>query len=140
MNQYPGGEKHDDGYKAREGKIQMELLPVEALEFVAMVATQGAKRVAPRNWEKGMKWSYPFGAILRHLFAYWRGEDIDPKHGLPHLAHAGFWILALLDFFIKGRGEDDRPIGNMKSYKYFQQYFVNAMNNERKEDERENEK
>ena len=127
---FPGQHKKNDGYKAHEGKIQLELLPVEALEFVAMVATQGAKRVAARNWEQGMKWSYPFGALLRHLFAYWRGEDIDPKHGLPHLAHAGFWVLALLDFFIKGRGEDDRPKMSNKHYNQFVRYFLEKMNNE----------
>ncbi len=99
----------DGGYKNHEGKVRLDLLPVEALELVGMVATQGARRVGDRNWEKGMKWSYPYAAILRHLFAYWRGEDIDPKHGLPHLAHAAFWVLALLDYQLKGNGTDDRP-------------------------------
>jgi len=131
MNEmFPGQHKGNDGYKDKEGKIQLSLLPVEALEFIAMVSTQGAKRVAPRNWERGMNWSEVFDALLRHLFAYWRGEDIDPKHGLPHLAHAGFWLLALLDFFIKGRGVDDRPKLNNKHYNQFVRYFSEKMNNE----------
>lgn len=128
-----GAEKpKEEAYKDTEGKIQLELLPFEALEMVAMVATQGAKRVAARNWEKGMPWGQAFGAAMRHMIAFWNGEDIDRTHKLPHLAHAAWWILCLLWYWIMGKGTDDRPKADNKHWWSFKAYFLPAMNEEKK--------
>ena len=67
------------GYKDDHDKIRMELIPPELLEAVGDILTFGAKKYADRNWEYGMKWSRPFGALMRHMWAWWRGEDKDPE-------------------------------------------------------------
>lgn len=68
-----------------------------------------------RNWEKGFKWSRLFGSTLRHLFAWYRGETIDPESGLNHLSHAACNIIFLLEFSHTGAGEDDRPTDRTSS-------------------------
>jgi hypothetical protein len=65
--------------------------------------------VGQRNWEPGMAWSRCYASALRHLFAWWRGEDKDPQTGLSHLAHCACNILFLLEYQELKRGTDDRP-------------------------------
>lgn len=97
-----------EGVKWDGGKIRLDLMPIRALEEVGKVFTFGVKKYGERNWEKGMNWGRLFGASLRHLFAFWRGEEIDPETGLPHLAQATWNTLCLLEYFLTGKGEDDR--------------------------------
>lgn len=75
--------KHD-GEKPR-----MDLLDPLALEGLAKVLTFGAQKYAAHNWRKGIANSRLTAAMLRHLFAIMRGEDIDPESGLPHIDHLG---------------------------------------------------
>lgn len=95
--------------KADGEKNRLDLWPVRPYEDVGWVLTYGARKYADRNWEKGFKWSRLFGSTLRHLFAWYRGETIDPESGLNHLAHAACNIIFLLEFSHTGAGEDDRP-------------------------------
>src|SRR5882672_389802 len=63
-----------------------------------------------RNWEKGIKWSRVFGALLRHAWAMWRGEDRDPETSLPHIDHCAVNVMFLARYFRTHRiGWDDRP-------------------------------
>jgi len=94
--------KHDSD------KPKFDLLPWEALESVAHVMTYGAAKYGAHNWRAGLEWGRLFGACLRHMSAYWRGEDNDKESGLPHLAHAAACVLMLLSSVITGRGKDDR--------------------------------
>jgi hypothetical protein len=61
-----------------------------------------------RNWEKGMRWGRVFGALMRHAWAWWRGEKLDPENGQHHLASVAWCALALLAYDLRGVGEDDR--------------------------------
>ena len=60
------------------------------------------------NWRRGFAWSRIYGAVLRHLTAWWDGEDLDPETGKSHLWHAGCDILFLIEFEITKTGRDDR--------------------------------
>jgi len=96
--------KHDTG------KIRLDLLPVDALWSTARALTYGADKYSSRNWEYGLQYSRVYGALLRHLTGWWKGEDIDPESGLNHLDHAGACMMFLQTFVAKGRDElDDRP-------------------------------
>lgn len=88
----------DEGHKKDNGKCRLELLPIDALEEVGWVMTFGAEKYGDRNWEKGMKYSRLFSALLRHSFAWFFGEDRDPESGLLHLAHCGCCVLFLLSY------------------------------------------
>lgn len=98
----------NEGTKHDGGKIPVELLPTQALEEIAKVLDFGQRKYDRFNWAKGFKWSRLIGAAMRHLFAWQRGEDLDPESGLSHLAHLGCCVLFLLQHQLSSLGEDDR--------------------------------
>lgn len=102
------GQSAIEAVKHDSDKPKFDLLPWEALESVAHVMTYGAAKYGAHNWRAGLEWGRLFGACLRHMSAYWRGEDNDKESGLPHLAHAAACVLMLLSSVITGRGKDDR--------------------------------
>ena len=102
----------NEGRKDDQGKLPYHLLPPELMEGVATVLDFGAKKYAPRNWEMGMAWSRPFSALMRHMWAWWRGEKADPETGYSHLWHAGCCLAFLIAYEQRKAGADDRPICN----------------------------
>lgn len=97
-----GGVKNDSGKP-----------PCELLSPVAMIATSevlafGAKKYAAHNWRKGLAWMRISGAIMRHLFAFMNGEDLDPETGLPHIDHAACEIMFLQELYRTRKDLDDR--------------------------------
>lgn len=102
-------EKDMDGVKHDNGKLPMHLMSVPAMHDVARVLEFGQKKYEPRNWEKGMAWSRVYAALLRHLTAWWNGEDIDPESGLPHLAHVATCAMFLQQYEKYNPEYDDRP-------------------------------
>jgi hypothetical protein len=96
--------RKDDGDKA-----PYHLLAPEMLEATALVLGFGAKKYSARNWEKGMSWSRPFGALMRHMWAWWRGEACDPETGYSHLWHASCCLMFLVAYEARSCGADDRP-------------------------------
>ena len=104
--------RKDDGDKA-----PYHLLAPEMLEATALVLGFGAKKYSARNWEKGMHWSRPFGALMRHMWAWWRGEACDPETGYSHLWHASCCIMFLVAYEARNVGSDDRPRNEMETSK-----------------------
>lgn len=97
------------GVKLDSGKLPYDLLPPELLSAVSDVLRFGATKYAPRNWEKGMAWGRVFAALMRHMWAWWGGENTDKETGLSHLAHAGCCIAFLIAYEQRKVGNDDRP-------------------------------
>lgn len=87
---------------------RFDLLPTRPLWLVAEVYGRGARKYAPRNWERGYEWSKSYAALQRHLNQFWAGEDLD-EDGLPHLAHAVFHCFAMLEWGQTHPEFDDRP-------------------------------
>jgi hypothetical protein len=50
-----------------------------------------------------------FDATLRHLFAWWEGEDLDPASGLHHIDKAIAGLFVVRDAMLRGMCTDDRP-------------------------------
>jgi hypothetical protein len=98
-----------EGIKFDGGKIRYDLLSPEFLEETAKVLTFGAQKYGDRNWELGMDWHRPFGALMRHLWSWWRGEDYDQESGLHHLSHAACNLQFLVTYAIRNKGRDTRP-------------------------------
>ncbi|WP_454627712.1 dATP/dGTP diphosphohydrolase domain-containing protein [Bradyrhizobium cenepequi] len=98
-----------EGFKADAGKNSFTYLPFDALGAINKVLIFGAKKYADRNWEKGMNWTRPWDACIRHLEAWMRREEGDPETGMSHLWHAGCCILFLIAYELRGVGTDDRP-------------------------------
>lgn len=99
-----------EGAKLDSGKVGVHLLPPDPLIQIAKVLDFGAKKYAAYNWTKGIKYSRVYGAALRHLWAWWKGEPCDSETGLSHLAHAGCCVLFLLQYEATRKEFDDRPI------------------------------
>ena len=76
------------GRKDDSEKPRFDLLDSYALEQLALVLTFGARKYAAHNWRNGLSTGRLIAALLRHVFAFLRGEDNDPETGLPHIAHA----------------------------------------------------
>lgn len=102
VNATTGGEK---GSKL----ARYDLIPAEPLELLAQHFGRGAEKYTVRNWERGYVWSLSFAALMRHAWAYWRGEDIDAETGSPHMVAVAWHALALLEFGRTHQELDDRP-------------------------------
>lgn len=85
-----------EGTKHDSDKVRLDLLPPYPLECIAEILTYGAQKYSPWNWTKGIHYSRLYRATLSHLFAWARGEILDPESGKPHLWHAGCNILFLI--------------------------------------------
>ena len=94
--------------KDDNAKTRYDLLPPELLEETARVLTFGAQKYSAHNWAQGASWSRYFSAMMRHMWAWWRGEDNDPETGFSHLAHAACCLSFLIAYQRRGLGEDDR--------------------------------
>jgi hypothetical protein len=82
-----------DDMKKDAGKVGLHLLPFEALEEIAKVLDFGAQKYASHKWREGMKWSRLLGALLRHTFAWARGQDTDPETGRMLMALLAIYVL-----------------------------------------------
>lgn len=102
-------DKAPEGVKFDGGKVRMDLLPPELPFAVADILGFGAGKYGDRNWEKGMNWSRVFGALMRHMWAWWGGENTDAETGKSHLWHAGCCIAFLIAYEQRRTGTDDRP-------------------------------
>ena len=79
-------------------KTDWSLMPWECVEEINKVLDFGAKKYSANNWKagNGFSWTRVLSSMLRHTFAWSRGEDLDPESGLSHLAHMGANVLFLL--------------------------------------------
>ena len=86
----------------QEGKPRFDLIPVTALERVALLYARGAEKYDAWNWSKGMPFSRFLASLLRHAFAYMRGDRSE-----DHLAAVVFNALAVMHFETIGRADLD---------------------------------
>lgn len=96
------------GQKGRKPE-RYELLPFDVLAEVARVYAMGASKYEDDNWKLGYDYGLSFGALMRHITAWWEGENNDLESGESHLAHAVFHCFTLMWFEMHGEGFDDRP-------------------------------
>lgn len=87
-----------EGRKNDNEKFRYDLIPPGPLNLVAEVYTIGARKYDDRNWEKGIKWGRIFAAMMRHAWAFWRGEQLDPVDGQHHLASVVWCAFALMEY------------------------------------------
>ena len=86
------GKKND----IKDDKTRWELMPLDCLEDIARVYTEGAKKYSENSWqnlENGYE-RYK-GALLRHLYAA-ESKEFDEETGCRHLAQVAWNAIALL--------------------------------------------
>lgn len=101
----PPAQGNGGGMKYDGGKARMALLfdgCPNALEAVGQVLTFGAQKYAAHSWQTVPEGEERYkSALLRHLLAVGKGEDIDPESNLHHLAHAACNALFILELELR---------------------------------------
>jgi hypothetical protein len=100
---------HTSGAKREKMSLRYDLVPFEGIEAYARVAEFGAKKYAAWNWSAGLPRMQLAASLLRHLFAYMRGQDKDPESGLAHTDHIIWNAFALCHHHHHGIEDDRRP-------------------------------
>lgn len=94
-----------------------DLVPfVEIAEAYSRVAEHGAVKYSPWNWSKGLAQVQLLSSLLRHTFAYLRGEERDADSGLLHTDHI-LWNAAALSHNVHWGLEDGRRTEPAREYK-----------------------
>ena len=91
-------------------KAPMSAVPTQVLLELGVAMLEGAAKYGRHNYRfAGIRSSVYFDAVVRHLFAWWEGEDIDPDSGLSHITKAIATLVVLRDAQMQGKVVDDRP-------------------------------
>jgi len=100
----------DEKTGGRKGQklARFDLIPHDALWDIAEHFGKGSRKYEDRNWERGYNWSLSFGAMMRHAWAFWGGEDVDEETGSCHMTAAAWHAMCLLAFYLRGDGTDNR--------------------------------
>lgn len=86
------GKKNDK----KDDKTRWELMPLDCLEDIARVYTEGAKKYGDNTWQYLDNGYQRYkGALLRHLYRS-ENETFDEETGCRHLAQVAWNAIALL--------------------------------------------
>lgn len=98
------GKKFDKG-KPMVGTI-LRVFP-RALSVVGAIIEYGTHKYPdPNNWSKNTKIPERYmDSAIRHLLKYFMGDKFDEESGLPHLGHAIWNIVAVLEYELRGDPE-----------------------------------
>lgn len=92
------------------GKPGVADVPPLAILHLGAAMADGAQKYGRMNWRStSVDAGVYYNAALRHLLAWWDGEQVASDSGLPHLAHAMASLAILLDAEAQGVLHDDRP-------------------------------
>lgn len=93
-------------------KIDHTLLPLDALDEISRALMIGRERHGAWTWKENPKaWTEILAKTQRHIFAFQRGEMVDPTTGLYHISCAIANLMFLQSHILTGKGTDDRNIG-----------------------------
>ena len=80
-----------------------------AMKQLSLIAEYGAHKYDRGNFQKGQKATVTIDCMMRHLVAWWCGEDIDPESKQHHLGHFLWNAVVLTEDMVANRpGDDDR--------------------------------
>lgn len=89
-------------------KLRWDLIPLEEIEDIVKVYTEGANKYGDNNW-KHLENGYQRykGAMLRHLVEYEKGTEFDEETGCRHLAQVAWNAIAML--YLSKQKSTDNP-------------------------------
>lgn len=91
-------------------KAPMSTVSAAVLAEVGVAMLEGAAKYGRHNYRAvGVRSSVYYDGVMRHLMAWWEGEDIDADSGMSHVTKAITSLVVLRDAMIQGKCEDDRP-------------------------------
>lgn len=91
-------------------KAPMSTVSAAVIAEVGVAMLEGATKYGRHNYRiVGVRASVYYDALMRHMQAWWEGEDIDPDSGMSHIVKAITTLVVLRDAMICSNVEDDRP-------------------------------
>lgn len=94
---------------AAVGKPTMSAVPPVALLALGAAMQNGVDKYRKYNWrEAGASSSVFYDAMMRHLIAWYSGEDTAADSKIHHLAHLMAGCAIILDAELHGKLNDDR--------------------------------
>ena len=105
------------GYKASNPKdsvgvrkVPLHVVSSFVLMEMALGMMEGGRKYGAHNYRvAGVRASVYYDAAMRHLMAFWEGEDLDKDSGLSHITKALSCLSVLRDSMHVGNWVDDRP-------------------------------
>lgn len=100
---FPGGAtRNNDIYD-----IAWNLMPWDGIREIAKIFAEGSGSHGARNWENGQDPESTFNHLCDHLFRWWNGDRGGKEN---HLAKAGWGIVTLLAFEVRGMLDKDNTM------------------------------
>lgn len=97
--------------------LPYDLIPYQEFsDAFVRVAEFGAQKYEPWNWSKGLSRVQLVGSLLRHTFAYLRGEERCSDSKLLHTDHI-VWNAVVLAHNVRWNLEDGRRVEPPRDYK-----------------------
>lgn len=100
-------------YNTGKPELSYILDVMPALHDMVAVMEFGGKKYERNNWQKGFPREKLLDSMLRHIDAFYSGEDIDPESGLPHVGHIlcnaaflGYHFGSRSEYWNKKEGEE----------------------------------
>lgn len=91
-------------------KVPMSVVSGPVMLSVGLAMLEGARKYGRHNYRvSGVRASVYYDAAMRHLMAWWEGEDTDPDSGLSHIIKAIASLMVLADADMSEKVIDDRP-------------------------------
>jgi hypothetical protein len=91
-------------------KAPMSTVPANVLAEIGVAMLEGSVKYGRHNYRAaGVRSSVYYDAVMRHLMAWWEGEDIDPDSSMNHITKALSCLTVLRDAQMQGMCTDDRP-------------------------------
>ena len=92
-------------------KLPFHLCPTTFTAGVSMAFLEGCLKYGRSNFRAvGVRASIYYDACIRHLIAWFEGEDIDPDSGISHIYKAGACLAVIADAMEADKLNDDRMI------------------------------
>lgn len=123
LDTLPALTPHKAHPKATSGALREKLdtLPYDLIPYqefsdsFSRVAEFGAGKYEAWNWSKGLSRVQLIGSLLRHSFAYLRGEERDKDSKLLHTDHI-LWNATVLTHNVHWDLEDARRVEPHREY------------------------
>lgn len=91
-------------------KVSLSRVSSVVLMEMSLGMLEGDRKYGGHNYRvAGVMASVYYDATMRHLMAWWEGEDIDPASGLSHISKALSSLAVLRDAIHNNKMNDDRP-------------------------------
>lgn len=98
-------------------KVPMSAVSAPVMAEIGVAMLEGAAKYGRHNYRAvGVRSSVYYDSTMRHLMAWWEGEDVDADSGMSHVTKAITSLVVLRDAMIQGMCTDDRPPSSVEFY------------------------